>query len=243
VKNIISRLLLTSTCFLCAAFSQADSAGTTKFSAPAEYCFPQTSIRSELGKFDKVTLDHNLIVNEQDHFKTGDIFVGFRRKSQSDALWLTNGTAWFNATDDDITPKTYPIFLPDKNFPPDMSIIFPDSYGIYSKLQPVMPITLSRDEPIDASTYIGDGEVWVGYGLRTEEEDWKKSFKNMMENQRFQKIWEISGSTPSYGVLVLNAPSAICLTATEMKTVPLNIPALPGEVILDIDNVGIATKP
>ena len=83
MKFFIQKFLLASALLLSALSSQAD---IVKFSAPAEYCFPQTSVRSELGKFDKVILDHNLIVNEQDHFKSGDIFVGFRRKSQPDIV-------------------------------------------------------------------------------------------------------------------------------------------------------------
>ena len=140
MKFFIQKFLLASALLLSALSSQAD---IVKFSAPAEYCFPQTSVRSELGKFDKVILDHNLIVNEQDHFKSGDIFVGFRRKSQPDILWLTNGTSWLNAADNsDTTPKAYSIILPNGD----------------GKLQPIMPITLSN-EPIDVSAYVGDGEV------------------------------------------------------------------------------------
>ena len=54
-------------------------------------------------------------------------------------------------------------------------------------------------------------------------------------------IWEITGSTPASGL-----PGdllTICLMATEMKTTINTIGFdLPGEVVLDIDAVGIATK-
>ncbi|HQU97280.1 MAG TPA: hypothetical protein PLV19_00040 [Nitrosomonas sp.] len=197
MKFLTQQSLLVSALLLSALSSQAD---TVKYSAPAEYCFPQTSVRSELGKFDKVILDHNLIVNEQDHFKFGDIFVGFRRKSQPDILWLTNGTSWLNASDNsNTTPKAYSVIFPNGN----------------AKLQPVIPITLSH-EPIDVSAYVGDGEVWVGYGLRSEGETGEKSYQEMISNRRFNKIWEITGSTPASGL-----PGdllTICLTATEMET-------------------------
>lgn len=193
MKFFTQQSLLASALLLSALSSQAD---TVKYSAPAEYCFPQTSVRSELGKFDKVILDHNLIVNEQDHFKSGDIFVGFRRKSQPDILWLlTNGTSWLNASDNSVTTSK--------------------AHSGYAKLQPVIPITLSH-EPIDVSAYVGDGEVWVGYGLRSEGETWEKSYQEMINNRRFNKIWEITGSTPASGL-----PGdllTICLTATEMET-------------------------
>jgi hypothetical protein len=64
----------------------------------------------------------------------------------------------------------------------------------------------------------------------------------MMSNHRFNKIWEITGSTPTSG-LPGDLPT-ICLMATEMKTVIIPIGHdLPGEVILDIDGVGTAIKP
>jgi hypothetical protein len=121
MKFFIQKFLFASALLLSTISSQAD---IVKFSAPAEYCFPQTSVRSELGKFDKVILDHNLIVNEQNHFKTGDIFVGFRLKSQPDTLWLTDGTSWLNAADNnDATSRAYSVILQNGD----------------GKLQPVMP--------------------------------------------------------------------------------------------------------
>lgn len=223
MKFLSQKLLLASTLLLSGISSQAD---TVKFSAPAEYCFPQTSVRSELGKFDKVILDHNVIISEQDHFKNGDIFVGFRRKSQPDVIWLTDGTSWLNAADTaNTTPKNYPVILPNGN----------------GTLQPVMPITLSN-EPVDVSAYVGDGEVWVGYGLKPAGETWEKSYADMISNSRFNKIWDITGSTPASGL-----PGdllTICLTATEMETTVITAGHdLPSEVILDIDAVGITTKP
>lgn len=214
--SILSVLLLG------ALSSQAD---IVEFSTPAEYCFPQTSVKSELGKFDRVLLDHNLIINEEDHFKTGDIFVGFRRKSQPDTLWLTDGTSWLNAADtSDATPKAYPVILPNGD----------------GKLQPVMPIAFSN-EPIDVSAYVGDGEVWVGYGLRAEGETWEKSYEDMVSNRRFNKIWEITGPTTASG-LPSDLPT-ICLMAIKMRTTVITAGHdLPGEVVLDIDAVGIATE-
>ncbi len=214
------KFLLASVLLLSAFSAQAD---VVQYSAPAEYCFPQTSVRSEFRKFDKIILDHNLVVNQQDHFKTGDVFVGFRRKSQPDALWLTNGSRWVNAADNSESESlAYPVILPNSD----------------GTLQPVMPVTLSR-EPIDVSTYVEDGEVWVGYGLKVEGESWKKSFEDMMSDQRYKRIWDITGLTPESG-LPANMPT-ICLKASEMRTVVLTAGHdLPKEVVLDIDSVGIA---
>ncbi len=196
MKFLSQKLLLASTLLLTGISSQAD---TVKFSTPAEYCFPQTSVRSEFGKFDKVILDHNVIINEQDHFKDGDIFIGFRRKSQPDVIWLTNGSEWINASNDNTTLLSYPVMLSNED----------------DRLQPIMPIMLSHD-PIDVRAFINDGEVWVGYGLRAAGENQEKSYADMISNNRFYKIWDIIEPTPVSGLLGL---PTICLTATEMKTV------------------------
>lgn len=222
MEFLSQKLLFASILLLSGISSQADN---IKFTAPADYCFPQTSVRSEFGKFNRIILDHNVIINEQDHFKTGDIFVGFRRKSQPDIIWLTDGNTWLNANDNNTTPKNYPIILPNGD----------------GTLQPVMPITLSS-EPIDVSGFVGDGEVWVGYGLKTTGETWEKSYADMIDKSRFSKIWDIIGPTPASG-LPDDLPT-ICLKATEMKTTVITTGHnFPTEVILDIDAVGIATKP
>jgi|CXWL01.1.fsa_nt_gi hypothetical protein len=223
MKNVISRLFLTSVCFLGASLSQADSTETTKFSTPAEYCFPQTSLR---GGFDKIILDHHVIISPEDHFKIGDVFVGARFKSKPDVLWLTNGTSWWKIDDnsENAGPKSY----------------------TSGKLQPIIPTSISYD-PLDVSAFIGDAEIWVGYGLRSETEAWREAFDEMKRSQRFNILWEVGVpgfSFPSAGLHSLLP--RICLTATEMKTTIFiaghDIPK-PSEVILDIDAVGIAAKP
>ena len=173
----------------------------TEFATPAEYCFPQTVVKSKESKFNDIALDHHLIIQKTDHFKIGDTFVGFRQKSQPGILWLTDGVSWFNANEDPDKPKAYPVSLPNNND---------------SKLQPIIPITLSN-ELIDVSAYVDDGEVLVGYGLRSEGESWQKSYDDMIKNQRFQLIWEIGGPTPSHGIA--GVQPIICLTTTGMKEI------------------------
>lgn len=215
------KFLLTSVLLLSALSSQAD---IVEFSAPAEYCFPQTSVRSELGKFDRVFLDHNLIVNEQDHFKTGDVFVGFWRKGQPDTIWLTDGTSWFNIADNSkVTSKAYSAMLPSGD----------------GKLQPVMPITLSRG-PIDVSGFVGEGEVWIGYGLRAEGETWEKSYEDMISNQRFDIVWEIAGPTAVSG-LPSDLP-AICLMVAGMRTTSLPTSLPHGVAVTSGENTMVITE-
>ena len=68
------------------------------------------------------------------------------------------------------------------------------------QLQPVIPTSISYD-PINISALIGDGEIWVGCGLRSETESWREAFDEMTRNQRFDILWEI-------GVPSLPFPSA-----------------------------------
>ncbi|MBL8498167.1 hypothetical protein ABF87_04630 [Nitrosomonas sp. JL21] len=198
MKNFSCKLFLISILLFNASLSQADSTAITKFSTPAEYCFPQTSLR---GGFDKIILDHHVIISPEDHFKNGDVFVGARFKSKPDVLWLTDGFSWWNIDDnhENAGPKSY----------------------TSGKLQPIVPTSISYN-PVDVTEFIEDGEIWVGYGLRSESETWRESFEDMKRSQRFNLVWEI-------GVPGFSFPSAglhgvlpnICLTATEMKTIVL----------------------
>ncbi|MBK6619028.1 MAG: hypothetical protein IPG31_11975 [Nitrosomonas sp.] len=71
-------------------------------------CFPQTSLRAEPNKFNNIMLDHHLIISEEDHFKEGLVFVGFRLKSQPDTLWLFDGENWMKHSDaDSLRPFFY----------------------------------------------------------------------------------------------------------------------------------------
>ncbi|WP_442499501.1 hypothetical protein [Methylobacter sp. sgz302048] len=178
---------VSTTCLLSAAISQAEPKYTTVFSEPVEYCFEQTSLR---GGLDRTILEHHLIVPPEDHFKLGDVFVGFRRKSEPDKLWL------------------YGIFgnWIDSN---DTQYIYSRSVYSMQKLEPVIDASIFLD-PTDVTEFVGDGEIWVGYGLRkgktSTEED---SFQEMMDNQRYYRLWQIGGS--------IEKNSTVCLTATQME--------------------------
>lgn len=220
MKYFVPQLFLTTVCFLSTTLSQADSSETTKFSAPAEYCFPQTSLR---GGFDKIILDHHVIIPPEHHFKIGDVFVGARFKSKPDVLWLTNGFSWWNVDDDSVGPKSY----------------------ASGKLQPVIPTSISYD-PIDVSAFIGDGEIWIGYGLRSEAESWREAFDEMKRSQRFDILLEIGVpgfSFPSAGLHSL-LPN-ICLTATQMTTTIMTVDTMPipNKTGPNIEAIPEATKP
>jgi hypothetical protein len=178
---------ISAACLLSAAISQAEPKYTTVFSEPMEYCFEQTSLR---GGLDRTILEHHLIVPPEDHFKLGDVFVGFRRKSEPDKLWL------------------YGIFENwiDSN---DTQYIYSRSVYSMQKLEPVIDASIFLD-PTDVTEFVGDGEIWVGYGLRKGETSTEEdSFQEMMDNQRYYRLWQIGGS--------IEKNSTVCLTATQME--------------------------
>lgn len=160
------------------------------FTTPAEYCFFETVLHGELTK---TTLDHNLVIAENDRFKVGDVFVGFRLRSRPDELWLlTNYLAWPKY--DDSNPIAF------------------DPYDVVSArgLQPVIPVPIIP-LPLDLTAFSGDGEIWVGYGIRNNEAATvKDSFQDMLSNRRYSRVWAIGNGPVS---------DTICLTATQMRVV------------------------
>ena len=170
----------------------------TKFPSPMEICLPQVVVRGHT--FNSVQLNHYLVISPEDRSKAGDIFVGFRLKSQPDAIWLTNGSSWWTATDEE-----------------DSHI--PKVYGHFNELPPFAYLEIFNNLE-NVSAYIGDGEIWAGYGLRKDGATWQDAYEDMIQNQRFKILWEIgldSGQSlrPQHGLY--EAQSIICLTATGMR--------------------------
>lgn len=161
---------------------------TTVFSAPAEYCVEQTSLR---GTLKNTILEHHLIIPPEDHFKAGDIFVAARFKSRPDEIWLTNGVSW----------RTQ-----NSNGPLNV-------YRASEQMNPVIPISVFF-HPMDVSAVVGDGQIWVGYGLRSEMEDARISFNEMLTHGRYDLIWEAG----SAGVGADGISRKICFTTTGMTT-------------------------
>jgi hypothetical protein len=178
---------VSTTCLLSAAISQAEPKYTTVFSEPVEYCFEQTSLR---GGLDRTILEHHLIVPPEDHFKLGEVFVGFRRKSEPDKLWLYGIFRNWIASDNN-------------------QYLYPKATIPVSKLEPVIEVPIFLD-PTDVTEFVGDGEIWVGYGLRKGETSTEEdAFQDMMDNQRYYRLWQIGGS--------IEKNSTVCLTATQME--------------------------
>ena len=186
----------------CISLAQADQEITTKFSEPGKMCFPQTSLHAEPNKFNSIMLDHYLIISKEDHFKEGLVFVVFRIKSQPNALWLFDGENWMKHSDAD-SPKPF----------------LPHGYTTLptGQLQPVIPTFISS-YPIDVSEYIGDGELWVGYGLSSETRTPQEAFDEMINSERFNLVWEI-GNPKVATASDLGLPNTICLSITELTRI------------------------
>ena len=155
---------------------------------PGKLCFPQTELHAEwpVGaarpRMDQIMLTHYPLVLEQDRFKPGHVFVGFRLQSQPEKLWLFNGYNWeLKEAAIGLNFNSYNNWL--RSF---------EGYGSSVSLQPIIPIRVSN-YPVDVSTFVGDGELLVGYGLSSTEydSDGREAYDEMIENNRFGRIWHV----------------------------------------------------
>lgn len=174
---------------------------TMIFPEPAEYCFPQTSLHREFTEHGfNLRMNHHLIIGNENQTKAGDIFVAARFNSNPDELWLLSGNIWRNAEDSGVSwPSVY--------------------YRFDNGLPPIVRVSISYDP--DLVSAFGDGEILIGYGLRTERnptpQAYRESFDEMVSSQRFSLLWEIkSEERPLPGELHAE-DSTICLTATQME--------------------------
>ncbi len=122
---------------------------------PGKLCFPQTMLYAEHNRYDQVMRDHFLLVSEQDWFRDGLVYVGFRLKSNPDELWFFTGREWVN-----------------KNSDPDFPVPFNSNSSARTRFTPITTIKLQpviqtfiSNFPVDVSAFVDDGELWVGYGL------------------------------------------------------------------------------
>lgn len=149
---------------------------------PSVSCLFKTELH---GNLSQTTLTHNLIIAENDRFKAGDVFVGFLRNSRPGELWLlTDNQTWPKY--DGANPAT---FAPN---------------GIVSAggLKPVIELPIIP-LPRDLTAFSGDGEIWVGYGLRNSASATEKdSFQDMLNHRRYDKIWTI-GDKPTIDIICL----------------------------------------
>jgi hypothetical protein len=189
MKFAIARLPLL--LFCCGAGTLAAQERTT-FAEPAQYCFQQTALR---GTPDKTILEHHLLVNEDDHFKIGDVFVIARFHESPDTIWLTDGLTWKRLNE----PGPMKVYRTHGQLR-DVEI-----------LQPVMPVSVFYT-PRDVTQVAGGAQILVGYGLRADGENPRVAFDEMVANERYDLLWD----TTSPGVGVQGLSYHICLETSAM---------------------------
>lgn len=141
-----------------------------------KYCFPQ-GVWS--GDISNLTIHYHLIVPREDQGKYGDIFLGFRKESQPDNLWLFG----FNMSNTGNATRSSWVQYDKKQAP-----------VVYSMGQYIPAITKVNiiSKAVNLRQLEGDGEVLVGYGLRKNEHTTSPtdSFREMMSNNRLKVVWK-----------------------------------------------------
>lgn len=179
----------------------AELTETIESAAPTTYCVPQTQVR---GGYENLLIDHNMIIPPADHSKIGDIFVGARLKSQPEVLWLLKGITWQQIT--------------------STADLRNSQHRHFDQLPLVVPVSIFYT-PIDVSQFVGDVEIWVGYGLRSATETAEDSFNEMATSERYELLWQ--ALPPPYGPASgANAPYAtLCLETKLVKKILLTAQA------------------
>ncbi|MDR0779554.1 MAG: hypothetical protein LBF16_02520 [Pseudomonadales bacterium] len=202
MKSLISRFSVAILCSSIVAIASAEDfpgigpTTTTITSAESSYyCFPQTSVR---GNYDSLIIDHNVIIPPEDQSKSGTIFVGARFKSKPGDLWLLHPSYEWRKVNSDA----------------DLASAM---YYSFEKLPLVVPISVFYG-PADIRAAIGDGEIWVGYGLGSfADQTSKAAFDDMTKNQRYSLLWEAPPSLtymPQSGLS--NSLSRLCFNVNEV---------------------------
>lgn len=150
---------------------------TTTYTQPDNYCLSQGTWNGDLSH---ATLQYLLTVSPTDHNKYGDIFLGFRRKSIPDKLWLYG----FSILPSGIATKAEWV-------PYDQGQV-PVAYSIGQSL-PATTMIHILENPTDITSFQDDGEVFAGYGLRNNESSTtpQDSFNEMLAQKRFTSIWQV----------------------------------------------------
>ena len=191
MKNLIVRTFSLPVVLWCAGIAAADSdrviLDQREYPKPAEYCFNKLAVR---GKSDAVIVEYNLVAEPEEYFRQADIYVVATFKSKPGTVRTTNGFEWV-----------------DVNHP----LLGPVPYKSFDELQPITPISVFY-HPADVRAAVGDGEIWIGYGFRSENESTQASFDEMISSGRFELIWKAG----HIDAVVEGSTIQICLTTTGM---------------------------
>ncbi len=146
-------------------------------SGPSDFCFEQGELKGELKA---TTIKYRLIIAPEHLKKPISIFVGFSRKSEPGKLWLLGGILY--------TPSyTWKLYDPAE---------MPQAFAYFSG-SPIVELDI-LPTPTDLTPFNRDGELWVGYGLRSSEygELNLEAFQEMLSAKRYKKIWKVIADEP-----------------------------------------------
>ena len=163
--------------------------------------FPQTTIHGEFSSHGTyLTINYHVLVSDEDQGQSGDVYIGARFKSNPDEVWLLSGGVWRNSE--------------------NTTVGWPTSYVRFDdQLPPIVRTRISYDTE-SASTY-GEGEIWVGYGLRLNKNPtpaaFQESFAEMVQSKRYSLLWELKeNESKTYPGVLHGESSEICLNTTQM---------------------------
>lgn len=182
-------LIIAVSAFICLfSCSLSYAAQDVPFPPATEFCLDQLILRGSLAH---TTLDYILVIPSEDQLKKGDVFVGFRRKSNPDVIWLKSSSS-----------DNWSVY--DGSGEP---VAFQQS----NQLPPLIQLNILQ-QPTDLTAYAFDGQIVVGYGRRNwSDATIKDSFQDMVTSKHYSVIWEVMEPKVF--------PTKLCLNATGLRYV------------------------
>lgn len=180
---------------LAGALAVTPASPAATLSTPMDYCFWQSEWRDSLD-VRALSFVYHALIAESDYSKEGDVFFAFQQSKAPNSIWFLQADGWKA-----YTPGTAPL--------PYLS----------GQLAPIVPIRTDI-RPADLTGLDGNGEFWVGYGLRsTSLATVADSYQEMLDSKRSALLWRI-------GEGYRNLPglnSWICLKVTGLTASPASV--------------------
>lgn len=189
IRFIQRQLIIAVSSFTCLfGCSLSYAAQDVVFPTNTEFCLDQLVRR---GSLSHTTLDYILVVPNEDQLKNGDVFVGFRRKSNPNVIWLKSSY-----------PDNWSVYDGSGD---------PLAFQQATQLSPLSQLNILQ-QPTDLTAYSSDGQILVGYGRRTSSgATVKDSFQDMVTTQHYSVIWEVMEP--------MVFPTKLCLSTTGLRYV------------------------
>lgn len=157
--NIIPSILLL--LFSNASWSLSETA--IELDEPQIICFDKNSSSNKISSF---TYNHKFTPQKNDIYKEGLVFVFFKLKSDPEKIFIMNGDKYNREW----------IEISDENSLNEMTGIL---------LKPLLDLDIIIT-PMDLSSFQGDGEILVGYGIKHYDgQTSKEIFDDMIINERY----------------------------------------------------------